>query len=94
MEKLQVKVDHALGASEARKRLEKASEVLRKEHGSLVASLVWSASGAHVAGAGFEGDLTVGEREVVADVELGFPASLMPLKARREVEAWLRGALA
>lgn len=94
MGKLQVKVDHALGANEARKRLEQAAEKLRKEHGSLVGSLVWSPSGAHVEGTGFEGDLTVGEREVVADVELGFPASLMPLKARREVEGWLRGVLA
>ena len=94
MSKLQVKVDHTLGAIEARKRIEKAAEDLRKENASLVESLTWSASGAHVAGKGFEGDLTVGEREVVADVELGFPASLMPMKARREVEAWLRGVLA
>ena len=94
MTNVQVSVEHELGAAQATERLRKAADELRKKNSSLVKSLEWSGNKARVTGSGFEGSLTVGEKTVAADVELGFPANMMPLKARQEVEAWLRGVLA
>lgn len=94
MTNVQVQVEHELGAAQATERLRKAADELRKKNSALVQSLEWSGSIARVTGLGFEGSLTVGEKAVVADVELGFPANMMPLKAKQEVESWLRGALA
>lgn len=94
MTNVQVQVEHELGAAQATERLRKAADELRKKNSSLVQSLDWTGNSARVAGLGFAGTLTVGEKIVAADVELGFPANLMPLKAKQEVEAWLRATLA
>lgn len=94
MTKVEVKVEHALGAVEALRRIRSAAEALRRDHGALVQEVRWTEEGARVVGKGFEGALRVTETDVTVDAELGFPASLMPLKARREGEAWLRGVLA
>ena len=94
MAKVEVTVEHSLGASEAMRRIRAAAEDLRREHGSLVKEFEWTGDGARVVGKGFEGNLRVGESNVKVEAELGFPASLMPLKAKREGEEWLRKLLA
>ena len=94
MAKLTVKVDHALGAAEAMKRLRAAADAQSKKASGFVNSAVWSENSLHVEGKGFSGDMRVGERDVTVDAELGFPASLMPMKIQKEAENWLRGVLA
>lgn len=89
------RVEHSLGAAEAERRLRKAAEELQEsKHGALVRSLAWNTGVATVEGKGFEGTLTVREAEVVVEAELGLPASLFPMKAKREAEEWLKRLLA
>lgn len=94
MAKISVKVDHTLGAAEALKRIRTAAEAQRAKVSAFVSEVAWTASGVRVVGQGFSGEIHVGESDVTVDAELGFPASLMPMKVQREAEAWLRGALA
>lgn len=89
------RVEHALGAAEAEQRLRRASEELqRSKQGAFVRSLAWNGGVATVEGQGFAGTLTVREAEVVVEAELGLPASLFPLKAKRAAEEWLQRLLA
>lgn len=93
MAKLTVTIDHTLGAAEAMKRIRAAADSQAAKASSYVKSVEWTANSAHVDGKGFSGDLRVGERDVTIDADLGFPASLMPMKVKKEAEAWLRGVL-
>ncbi|MBL8859630.1 MAG: polyhydroxyalkanoic acid system family protein [Planctomycetes bacterium] len=88
-----IKVDHDLGTETAMQRIRTAAEAQRAKAAGLVKDVAWTANSARVEGTGFSGEIRVGEREVVVDAELGFPASLMPMKAQKEAEAWLRGVL-
>lgn len=93
MANISFKVEHALGAAEALKRVRAAAEAQRSKAAGFVNDVAWTANGARVDGKGFSGEIQVGERDVSVDANLGFPASLMPLKVQREAEAWLRSAL-
>jgi putative polyhydroxyalkanoate system protein len=93
MAKLTIKIDHTLGTVEAMKLIRAAADSQAAKASGFVKSAVWSENSLHVDGKGFSGDLRVGERDVTIDAELGFPASLMPMKVQKEAEAWLRGVL-
>lgn len=93
MARITLEVEHALGAAEAARRIREAAEAQRAKAAGFVKSVTWTADSARVEGQGFAGEIQIGERSVVVDAELGFPANLMPLKARKEAEAWLRGVL-
>lgn len=93
MAKISVKVDHTLGSVEALKRLRSAAEAQRAKVAGFLNEVEWTPRGARVDGKGFSGEIQVDESAVTVDADLGFPASLMPLKVKREAEAWLRSAL-
>jgi putative polyhydroxyalkanoate system protein len=93
MTKVSIKIDHELGTAEAMKLIRTAAEQQAAKAAGFVKSAVWTDTTLHVDGHGFSGDIRVADREVTVDAELGFPASLMPMKAQKEAEAWLRGVL-
>jgi putative polyhydroxyalkanoate system protein len=93
MAKLTIKVDHTLGTAEAMRLLRAAAEAHQKKVSGFVNSAVWSENSLHVDGKGFSGDIRVADRDVTVDADLGFPASLMPMKIQKEAEAWLRSVL-
>lgn len=93
MAKISVKVEHALGAAEAMKRLRAAADAAAGKTASFVNRVEWSERGAVVDGKGFSGSFAVGERDVTIEADLGFPASLMPMKIQRDAEEWLRKTL-
>lgn len=93
MSKLQVRVEHALGAAEAERRIRAAADQLVAQKPDVVKSIAWSDGVAHVVGPGFEGDLRVHDRDVEIEAELGFMLSMFALKARKEGEAWLANLL-
>lgn len=94
MTKITVKVEHALGVAEAMKRLRAAADAAAPKTASFVKKVEWSDTGAVVDGKGFSGSFAVGEKDVTIDADLGFPASLMPMKIQRDAEDWLRKTLA
>ena len=93
MGKMSFKVEHALGKAEAMRRIREAAEKHKDKAAGYVKDVQWTADSVRVVGKGFSGDLHVGERDVTIDVDLGFPASLMPLKIQREAESWLQKQL-
>lgn len=93
MAKVSIKVGHALGATEAMKLIRDAANAQASKASGFVKSAVWTDNTLHVDGKGFTGELRVGDSDVTVDADLGFPASLMPLKIQKEAEAWLRGVL-
>lgn len=93
MSNISLTIEHALGSAEALKRIRAAADAQQARAAGFVKSVTWTEGGARVEGTGFSGEISVGEREVRVDAELGFPASLMPMKAKKEAEAWLRGVL-
>lgn len=93
MAKIAIQVEHALGKQAAFERIRIAAEAHQKKLQDFVQTVEWSADSVRVAGRGFSGEIRVGEREVAVDAELGFPASLMPMKVRKEAEAWLHQVL-
>jgi putative polyhydroxyalkanoate system protein len=93
MSKFTLKVDHALGTAEAMKRIRAAADAQSSKASGFVKEAVWSENSLRVDGTGFSGEMRVADRDVTVEAELGFPASLMPLKIRKEAEAWLRGVL-
>lgn len=93
MARFTIKVDHALGSAEAMKRIRSAAEAQKAKAAGFVKEAIWSENSLHVDGQGFSGDIRVADRDVTVDAELGFPASLMPLKIQKEAEAWLRTVL-
>lgn len=93
MAKIAIQVEHALGQQTAFERIRKAAEEHRDKVAGFVQELTWTSDSVHVQGQGFAGEIRVGDRTVDVDAELGFPASLMPMKVRKEAEAWLRKVL-
>lgn len=93
MAKISIKVDHTLGATEAMQRIRTAAEAQQAKASAFVKDVTWTANSARVTGTVFSGEIRVGENAVDVEAELGFPASLMPMKAQKEAEAWLRGVL-
>jgi putative polyhydroxyalkanoate system protein len=89
MAKMTFKVEHALGKAEAMRRIREAAEKHKDEAARYVKDVQWTADGVRVTGTGFSGELRVGERDVTIEADLGFPASLMPMKIQREAQSWL-----
>ena len=89
MSKMTFKVEHQLGKAEAMRRIREAAEKHKDKTAGYVKEMEWTSDGARVVGTGFSGEIRVGEREVTIDADLGFPASLMPMKIQREAESWL-----
>ncbi len=89
MAKMSFKVEHALGKAEAMRRIRAAAEQHKDKTSVYVKEMQWTPEGARVVGTGFSGEIRVGEREVTIDADLGFPASLMPMKIQREAESML-----
>jgi putative polyhydroxyalkanoate system protein len=92
MGSVRIRVEHALGRDEARARIQGAAAGLT-EKSALVRSIAWTEDGAQVAGDGFDGRLSIGDTEVVGEVELGWKLAFFPLKVRRDAEAWLQDLL-
>jgi putative polyhydroxyalkanoate system protein len=93
MATISFKVEHALGKAEAMRRIRAAADEHKDKVAGFAKQLQWSPDGAHVEGKGFSGDLRVGEKDVIIEADLGFPASLMPMKIQREAESFLRKQL-
>ncbi len=93
MAKIAIQVEHALGRQAAFERIRMAAEEHRDKVAGFVQDLTWTSDSVRVQGKGFSGEIRVGESSVDVDAELGFPASLMPMKVRKEAEAWLRKVL-
>ncbi|MDZ4773695.1 MAG: polyhydroxyalkanoic acid system family protein [Planctomycetota bacterium] len=93
MSKVSLTIEHTLGTVEAMRRIRTAAEAQRAKAAGFVSNVTWTEDVARVEGTGFSGEIRVSEREVKIDAELGFPASLMPMKIKKEAEAWLRGVL-
>jgi putative polyhydroxyalkanoate system protein len=89
MAKMSFRVEHALGKAEAMRRIREAAEQHKDKAAAYVKDVQWTADSARVVGRGFSGELHVGEKDVTIEADLGFPASLMPLKIQREAESWL-----
>ncbi len=89
MATISFKVEHTLGKAEAMRRIRAAAEEHKDKVAGFANDVQWSPDGAHVDGKGFSGDLRVNERDVTIEADLGFPASLMPMKIQREAESWL-----
>jgi putative polyhydroxyalkanoate system protein len=89
MSKMTFKVEHQLGKAEAMRRIREAAEKHKDKTSVYVKEMQWTSEGARVVGTGFSGEIRVGEREVTIDADLGFPASLMPMKIQREAESML-----
>ncbi len=93
MGKVTLKVEHALGRTEALARIRRAAEGMDAKAAKYVRSVQWSESGAVVDGDGFSGAFTVTDTDVTADVELGWKLAFFPLKVQRDGEAFLRNLL-
>lgn len=93
MAKIAIQVEHALGQQAAFERIRKAAEEHRDKVAGFVRELTWTSDSVRVQGQGFSGEIRVSERHVDVEADLGFPASLMPMKVRKEAEAWLRKVL-
>ncbi len=93
MKTVTLRVEHALGRTEALSRIRKAAEGLSGRSAAFVKSIEWSDTGARVVGEGFQGQLTVSDTDVVGEVELGWQLAFLPLKVQRDGEAWIGGLL-
>ncbi len=90
--KVSIRIEHALGRDEARTRIQRAAAGLA-EKTALVRQIQWTDEGATITGDGFDGRLTIGDTDVVGEVELGWKLAFFPLKVQRDAEAWLQNLL-
>jgi putative polyhydroxyalkanoate system protein len=93
MAKVRVEVEHKLGRARALAHIRATAESMRAKADRFVKSVEWTDNGATVVGEGFKGRLEVDETKVIVEADLGFALSLFPVKAEREMRAWIQKVL-